>query len=98
MLSLSYFGTMSVSLVHTARSQTLTLTPRVAELLAFLALRRGQFFTRSEIADSVWDHSDCDATEVVTTLIACDSPQSPQGGIHARDLGRYNYGDDTCGS
>jgi DNA-binding SARP family transcriptional activator len=62
MLSLAYFGTMSVSLVHTARSQTLTLTPRVAELLAFLALRRGQFFTRPEIADSVWDHSDCDAT------------------------------------
>ena len=62
MLSLSYFGSMSVCLLHPARSQALTLTPRVAELLAFLALRRGQFFTRPEIAESVWAHSDGDAT------------------------------------
>jgi two-component SAPR family response regulator len=57
MLSLVLFGSMSASLCEPSKKLTLVMTPRSAELLAFLALRRGRFFQRCEIAESIWEQS-----------------------------------------
>jgi two-component SAPR family response regulator len=57
MLSVVLFGSMSASLETSSSSRTLTLSPRVAELLAFLAVGRGEYFSRTDIADSVWGDS-----------------------------------------
>jgi two-component SAPR family response regulator len=54
MLSVVLFGSMSASLESSSSARALTLAPRVAELLAFLALGRGEYFSRADIADSVW--------------------------------------------
>jgi DNA-binding SARP family transcriptional activator len=54
MLSVVLFGSMSASLESSSSARPLTLAPRVAELLAFLALGRGEYFSRTDIADSVW--------------------------------------------
>jgi two-component SAPR family response regulator len=50
MMTISLFGSMRASLKYSRHTQPLTLTPRVAEMLAFLALRRGQYFLRSELS------------------------------------------------
>lgn len=54
MLTVVLFGWMSASLEFSSSVRTLTLAPRVAELLAFLALGRGEYFARADIADSIW--------------------------------------------
>ena len=54
MLSVALFGSMSASLGASSSARMLTLAPRVAELLAFLALGRGQYFSRADLADSLW--------------------------------------------
>jgi DNA-binding SARP family transcriptional activator len=55
-LSLVLFGSMSASLEEPTKTHPLVMTPRIAELLAFLALRRGQYFHRTDIAESIWEH------------------------------------------
>jgi len=62
MLSVALFGSMSVSLQSPSGLRTLTLPPRPAELLALLALGRGRFFLRTDIAESLWGHHEEDAT------------------------------------
>lgn len=62
MLSLTLFGSLSASLRYSNEIIPLTFAPRVAELLAFLALGRGRFYLRSEIADSVWNATESDVT------------------------------------
>jgi DNA-binding winged helix-turn-helix (wHTH) protein len=54
MLSVVLFGSMSASLESSSSARTLALAPRVAELLAFLALGRGEYFSRADLADSIW--------------------------------------------
>jgi DNA-binding SARP family transcriptional activator len=54
MLSVVLFGSMSASLESSGTARMLRLAPRVAELLAFLALGRGEYFSRADLADSLW--------------------------------------------
>jgi DNA-binding SARP family transcriptional activator len=54
MLTVVLFGSVSASLETSGSVRALTLAPRVAELLAFLALGRGEYFSRADIADSIW--------------------------------------------
>jgi DNA-binding SARP family transcriptional activator len=68
-LTLKLFGVMSVTLEHLGRLETLALTPRLAELLAFLAIGRGRFFSRTDIARSIWEtEEDCSVGSVNTAL------------------------------
>jgi two-component SAPR family response regulator len=62
MLNLTLFGSLSVSIHQSKRVVPLALSPRVAELLAFLAMGRGRYYLRSDIADSVWNAEQTDAT------------------------------------
>jgi two-component SAPR family response regulator len=54
MLSVVLFGSMSASLESSSSARLLALAPRVAELLAFLAVGRGEYFSRGDLADSLW--------------------------------------------
>jgi two-component SAPR family response regulator len=62
MLSVVLFGSMSASLKEERGGtvKAVKLTPRVAELLAFLAVRRGRFFQRSELSESLWNQDERD--------------------------------------
>jgi DNA-binding SARP family transcriptional activator len=60
MLSLSLFGSVSASVEAEGTTRPIPLAPRLAALLAFLALGRGRYFPRTEIVQSVW--SEVDAT------------------------------------
>jgi hypothetical protein len=44
MLTLKLFGSMSLTLQLASGAEKLSLTPRLAELLIFLAVGRGRFF------------------------------------------------------
>lgn len=70
MLSLTLFGSMSATLHYPGATQGLSLTPRPAELLAFLAIGRGRFFARRDIAISLWSAlgEDASAGTVNTVL------------------------------
>lgn len=68
-LSVHLFGTTSASLCCPQRVQSLALSPRSAELLAFLALGRGRYFGRSEIAEAIWDADDEVSTGSVNTAL-----------------------------
>lgn len=60
MLALSLFGSLHVSLRVADDVRGLTLAPRSAELLAYLALGRGRYFAREEITSQVWGDQDRD--------------------------------------
>lgn len=60
MLTLSLFGSVSASVEVDGSLRSVPLAPRLAALLAFLALGRGRFFPRGEVVQSVW--SEVDAT------------------------------------
>jgi DNA-binding SARP family transcriptional activator len=70
MMTIVLLGSMRVSLDHVNGGKQLTLTPRVAEMLAYLALRRGRYFLRSELATALREHDDIHASEgsINTTL------------------------------
>jgi DNA-binding SARP family transcriptional activator len=68
-LCIRLFGSMSASLGHRAQDLPLTLSPRSAELLAFLALGQARFFGRSEIADAIWDANDEVAAGSINTAL-----------------------------
>jgi DNA-binding SARP family transcriptional activator len=69
-LTLTLFGSIIVALVAEEQVHPLTLSPRTAELLAFLALGRGRFFARAEIAECVWGEASADVSHgtVATAL------------------------------
>src|SRR5882724_5567546 len=54
MLTLLLFGSVSTSVRVGGEPQSLYLPPRLAALLAFLALGRGRYFPRAEIVQAVW--------------------------------------------
>jgi len=58
MLSLSLFGSVSASIEAEGATRNVPLAPRLAALLAFLALGRGRYFARSEVVQSVWSEDD----------------------------------------
>lgn len=56
MLKLSLFGSLSASFaVNDDEAISLALPARPSDLLAFLALHRGSYFSRSQIIQSLWD-------------------------------------------
>jgi DNA-binding SARP family transcriptional activator len=55
LLSLKLLGPMSATLHHGERQEILALTPKLSELLAFLAVGRGRYFAREEIVASLWN-------------------------------------------
>lgn len=58
MLLLSLFGSVSVSVEAEGCTRAIALAPRLAALLAFLALGRGRYFARGEVVQSVWSEVD----------------------------------------
>lgn len=54
MLSITLFGAARFELQTRERTQALLLSPRCAELLAFLGVYRGQTFLRGDLAESIW--------------------------------------------
>jgi len=71
MLSLALFGSVSARLEYPdSPPHSLALTPQSAELLAFLAVGRGRFFGRTDIAECVWaqDEGDTRIGSVNTAL------------------------------
>jgi DNA-binding SARP family transcriptional activator len=60
MLMLDLFGSVSATLHCGGVSHVITLQPRLAGVLSFLALGRGRYFARSEIAQSVWGEDDAE--------------------------------------
>lgn len=68
-LAVNLFSSACASLCGPHRVHPLSLSPRSAELLAFLALGRGQFFGRHEIAEALWDQdNEVNAGSVNTAL------------------------------
>jgi DNA-binding SARP family transcriptional activator len=59
---------MSATVECSGTSVTLNLAPRVAELLAFLASGRGRFFSRADLATSLWGGEEDSVARVNTTL------------------------------
>jgi DNA-binding SARP family transcriptional activator len=68
-LAINLFGSASASLCAPHRVLPLSLSPRSAELLAFLALGRGQFFGRDEIAEALWDADNETTSGSVNTAV-----------------------------
>jgi DNA-binding SARP family transcriptional activator len=54
MLSITLFGSARFELQMPGKMQSLHLSPRCAELLAFLGVHRGQSFTRSDLIEAIW--------------------------------------------
>jgi DNA-binding SARP family transcriptional activator len=53
MLSITLFGSARFDLQTSGRMQSLHLSPRCAELLAFLAIHTGQAFSRSDLIEAI---------------------------------------------
>jgi len=88
MLSVVLFGSMSASLEEECSGavRPLKLTPRVAELSPS-GVRRGRFFQRSELIESLWNQDERDTLNgtVNTALLAaarCDRTLASKTGRH----------------
>lgn len=55
MLSITLFGSVRFELQVSGKMQPLRLSPRCAELLAFLGIHKGQSFLRRDLVEAIWN-------------------------------------------
>lgn len=92
MLNLHLFGSLGASWQVAGRAiERIQLTARPGSLLAYLALSRGQFFTRTELISTLWgEHHESSTVGCFNTTLwrlrkAVERPPLPAGSLIACD-------------
>jgi DNA-binding SARP family transcriptional activator len=62
MLSITLFGSPRFELQVSGKTQLLRLSPRCAELLAFLGIHKGQSFPRRDLVETIWNEQITETT------------------------------------
>jgi DNA-binding SARP family transcriptional activator len=86
MLTLNLFGSMSITLELAGGVEKLSLTPRLAELLVFLAIGRGRFFSRMDIARCIWETEPDSSTGTLNTALWRLRRSLTRGSVKAADF------------